>query len=265
MNKILTEIKDLKTPVDIVEFAANRVAYLEGITPKKNITALNSQFYNGYINMESPIYANVIFYPPFYVDDFNLYVTFLNTVNDEIGLNMIDRLDIKIIISLIQIFIEETFLSPDETKTDRKIIYDKNPLHVSIKDFYHSGSAKCIELSAVVQNLLTFLGIDTYFVFNDLILINDNDVNDNKGGGSGHLINIIRYNDNLWAYDSKNMMSCERNGKVVLVPALLKLSGNDITKINEFIMKSSDLASLYNSEPHKEYVKRKYKIYDSFN
>ena len=28
MNKILNEIANLKTPIDIVEYAANRVAYL---------------------------------------------------------------------------------------------------------------------------------------------------------------------------------------------------------------------------------------------
>lgn len=262
MNKVLNEIACLKTPVDIVEFAANRVAYLEEVTPKRNITVFNSQFYNGYINMESAIYANMVFLPPFYVDDFNIYVDFLNTVKEEIGLNMIDKLDIRIIIGLIQIYLEKTFMSPDKTKADRKIVYEKNPSHVSIKDFYHNGSAKCIERTATVQNILAFLGIDTYLAFNDLSLVYDNDVNENDGQKEGHIINIIRYNDKLWAYDSKNMMSCKRNGKVVLAPALVELHGNDVTKINEFIMKSSDLASLYNAEPHKEYRKRKYKFYN---
>ena len=61
------------------------------------------------------------------------------------------------------------------------------------------------------------------------------------------------------------MMPCERNGKVIYTPALIELSGDEVTKINEFIMKSSDLASQYNFEPHKEYKKRKYKFYDFSN
>lgn len=266
MNKILKEIKDLKTPVDIVEFAANRVAYLEEITPKRDINVFNSQFYNGYINMGSSIYANVIFLPPFYVDDFNIYVDFLNTIKEEIGFNMIDKLDFRILISLIQIYLEKTFLSRDKTKADRDVIYEKNPSHVSIKDFYHNGGAKCIERTAVVQNILAFLGIDTYLAFNDLSFVYDNGHNDNKDSEKeGHVINVIKYNGKLWAYDSKNMMPCEKNGKVIYTPALIELSGNEVTKINEFIMKSSDLASQYNFEPHKEYKKRKYEFYDFSN
>ena len=43
MNKILNEIANLKTPIDIVEYAANRVAYLEKVTPVCEISHIKSE------------------------------------------------------------------------------------------------------------------------------------------------------------------------------------------------------------------------------
>lgn len=262
MNKILNEIANLKTPIDIVEYAANRVAYLEKVTPVCEISHIKSgsQLYKGYINMGSGIYANIVFLPPFYIDDFNLYINFINYAKDNFGLEAFSKFDFKSIIALVQMFIETTFSSVDKSRTDRETIYDNSDSHVSIKDFYGNGSAKCIERTATVQNILAFLGIDTYLAFNDLS-INNNDNDNNDNNKEGHVINIIRYNNKLWAYDSKNLMTCERKGKIIALPALVELSEDDIMKVKEFIMKSSDSASLYNVEPHKEYRKRKYELY----
>ena len=144
-------------------------------------------------------------------------------------------------------------------KTDREDIYYEFEPHVSIKNFYGNGSAKCIERTAVVQNILAFLGIESYIAFSRLSVSNNVNANSN-GYQEGHVINIIKHDNKLLAYDSKNMIRCMKNGKDSYLPALVELPEKSIRDVRKFTMESKDTAKIYNVEPSNSKTVRTYTL-----
>ena len=248
--------KKLKTDEDIENYVKNRLNYLEKKSEKKLISALTG-IKSGYITKDSPIHASLIFSSPFYLDDFNLYVKFvkhLKQFNREKSSENIIDLDVFTLIC--SMFVIDLFYDSSKKTIDRHDLYDLKA-ELSIRDFYKNGSAKCIEKSAVMHNLLCFLGIPSNLIIGELKLKGEEE------GEELHAYNIV--NDpkkNLWLVDFTNYVKViNKAGIKTTVPTLMKLNTQDINELDIINVDSESVARAYEHYNFKKDLNDKKRVY----
>ncbi len=123
----------------------------------------------------------------YYLDDFTYIYDFVKYIKNK-EINSIGNL-----IEYIHIFLYEYFGKEiDSVNRDRlyQLILENDKSYFkpvkehSIKDFYHNGAARCTEYSAVAQNIMAFMNIDTLYLMD-----------------TDHAYNIIHFGEKYYILD----------------------------------------------------------------
>lgn len=210
--------------IDLKDYIVKRLLKLEKETVPMEL-GFNSygkieSVYNGYISSNSPIKASKSA-EAFYLDNINIYYDFIiqykNHINEEDLLKMFQDL---------QEYFTETFGLIGSEKKRREVycthskelkekITDKELL--SIHKLTEKGAAMCLERSAILQNILSLLGLNSYFIYGKLekVVSNDNIIKEL------HSYNIVKITkDDYMLYDISNPVSLEFEGIKKYFPAI---------------------------------------------
>lgn len=207
---------------EIFDFVNKKVESLKDDNEQKIIgleTGLNT--YHGFINSDIEI-RPIAMFRGFAMNDNQIYCDFLDYANNK------DPKNEPNLVKLVYLFIENYFGRPTQSSDKQRTAIYSNATEldqiVSISEFKDKNIAACIEKSAVAQNLLTLLGINSEYVGCDVCL----------GGqtNASHAVTIFdTINHKKVLFDPAiPVVVCKDNMKYV-VPALFPLSQDEYIKI----------------------------------
>lgn len=201
----------------IEAFVKERFQQLENSTPilEYDETLLLERVYQGYINSKSSIKASNLV-NPFYINQLDLYYQFL--INLKKDGQLIPNVDI---VFKIQKFIFDKFGPYCDEKERRKIYIDyensEEKEGISISKFYGNGAALCVERAAVVQNLLSFVGLKSYMISGKIMT---------DGVTQSHAYNIFEPKEGMYLlYDVTNWLEIKNisDGNKYCYPAYINI------------------------------------------
>lgn len=201
--------------------------------------------YNGYISSKSPIKISKSS-EPFYLDKIDLYYDFIRKYKKHIN-----EIDILEMLKDLQKYFTESFglIGSQEIRNMVAKEYaesfkeDKNILSVS--SLTKTGAAMCLERSAILQNILSILGLNCYLIYGKLIRIKDNEEKEEL-----HSYNLIHIKDDDYLiYDISNPLSLEYRNEKKYFPAINVISSKElkgITKGEEYFFNNRQVEKLFN-------------------
>ena len=157
--------------------------------------------YSGFIGSSTELSSNTLF-PNMKFDDYSIYEDFFNSFNNDI-----DTLTNEpALISYIQNYIYKYFGYNTSNMFERMEAYDTPDWKaVSIKDLKGKNIAACSERSAMAQNLITFMGLDSEIVFGKL----------NDSESHAYIIFQPEKNNGFRIlYDPMNPVEYEKDGQI---------------------------------------------------
>lgn len=157
--------------------------------------------YSGFIGSSTELSSNTLF-PNMKFDDYSIYEDFFNSFNNDI-----DTLTNEpALISYIQNYIYKYFGNNTSNMFERMEAYDTPDWKaVSIKDLKGKNIAACSERSAMAQNLITFMGLDSEIVFGKL----------NDSESHAYIIFQPEKNNGFRIlYDPMNPVEYEKDGQI---------------------------------------------------
>lgn len=230
-EKITNDIKKLDND-KLKDFLISRVIYLEN---KTNIEKLGFNddkivsIYNGYISSKSPIKFSKSS-EPFYLDNIDIYYDFIINFKNHINENDI----LKMLQDLQEYFTNSFGLTGSQKLRDivtKEYSIEKNKKlineNLSISAFTSTGAAMCLERSAILQNILSILGLNCYLIYGKLIRTENNVSKEEL-----HSYNIIQIKENDYLiYDISNPLSLEYNSCKKYFPAINVIDYEKLCKI----------------------------------
>ena len=156
----------------------------------------------------------------FYLDDLDIYNNFSIYLIKRLLLKYQQEISFDGLILAIQLFIIQTFGPSTNRRVLSRYYCQREYEHVSIKDIYKKNWAVCIERTTFAHNLLKMLGLDDTIIVCDLIF--DKRV-------EGHVLNVIRYNDEYYIIDFTNYSS--KYNEIVVDDKKLKELNNVIPTV----------------------------------
>ena len=243
MEKFLNKLKELNSRKEINYFVNERLNFLEENTKTKSIDIFNP-INKGYINSKSPIYAHIL-YAPFYIDDFNIYIEYINYLKSNNANSLIKILTHTHNFILNKLGISNIFYN-------RLSIYEKNSFSVSIKEFYKTNSAACIEKTTLLNNLLSFCNIEHYTIFGEL----------NSPSNEGHVYSVIydKENSNYILLDIENPIILKGNNQTFIAPSTNVIDKNKITD-NDYEFDYKIIEKIYSAKLVENHPKNQKRIY----
>lgn len=157
--------------------------------------------YSGFIGSSTELSSNTLF-PNMKFDDYSIYEDFFNSFNNDI-----DTLTNEpALISYIQNYIYKYFGYNTSNMFERMEAYDTPDWKaVSIKNLKGKNIAACSERSAMAQNLITFMGLDSEIVFGKL----------NDSESHAYIIFQPEKNNGFRIlYDPMNPVEYEKDGQI---------------------------------------------------
>lgn len=243
LKDTLSEINNLKTEEEIIDFVKNRINILENNSKIVDINNYENEnkIYEDYINSNSQVNSSNLV-KPFCINDLNLYINFIKVLKEKNITNVIS------LISLLQDYIINTFgYKGDMNNRITTYLTYKEQGSVPINRFYQNNSALCSERSASVQNLASLVGLKSYLLFGKLSSENETET---------HAYNIFQMKNNtLVLFDVTNPVILE-NG--AYVPAINDLGIIDINTLEQVEFDFNYLANLYNKPVHNNEPNRTY-------
>ena len=243
LKDTLSEISNLKTEEEIIDFVKNRINILENNSKIVDINNYENEnkIYEGYINSNSQVNSSNLV-KPFCINDLDLYINFIKDLKEKNITNVIS------LISLLQDYIIDTFgYKGDMNNRITTYLTYKEQGSVPINRFYQNNSALCSERSASVQNLASLVGLKSYLLFGKLSSENETET---------HAYNIFQMKNNtLVLFDVTNPVILE-NG--AYVPAINDLGIIDINTLEQVEFDFNYLANLYNKPVHNNEPNRTY-------
>lgn len=220
--------------IAIKDYIVERLLWLEQITEVKNLGIQENEeivsVYNGYISSNSPIKSSKSA-EAFYLDNINIYYDFIvkykNHINEEDLLKMFQDLQ--------NYFTDSFGLIGSQKKRNevycehsielREKITDKNLL--SVHKLTEKGAAMCLERSAILQNILSLLGLNSYFIYGRLEKIRESETTSEL-----HSYNIVKITkEDYLIYDISNPLSLEYNGEKYYFPAINVISEENLNNL----------------------------------
>ena len=227
---ISNKIKELDA-VNLKDYIIKRLLWLEqntnvqklGMTDDEEIVSV----YKGYISSNSPIKSSKSA-EAFYLDNINIYYDFIDQykvhINEDDLLKMFQDL---------QNYFTDTFGLVGSQK-NRNEVYCEHSIELqtkrtdnellSVHKLTEKGAAMCLERSAILQNILSILGLNSYFIYGKLekIMIDNTSF-------ELHSYNIVKITqDDYLIYDISNPLSLEQNGEKYYFPAINVISKNEL-------------------------------------
>lgn len=166
------EYKELTNKKERKEFIENRVMNLIGTDEKKIIGLGHCGNYKDFIAPHTEVATNGSgFFSNMIMDDFSIYEDFMNFINNDVNSYLYGE---PSTIICVQQFVWKYFGLNAGTKFDRMDIYSTPGMKpLSISKLKEKNLAACAERSALVQNLLKFMGFDSEIMFGK---INENNL-----------------------------------------------------------------------------------------
>lgn len=237
--------------IAIKDYIVERLLWLEQITEVKNLGIQENEeivsVYNGYISSNSPIKSSKSA-EAFYLDNINIYYDFIvqykNHINEEDLLKMFQDLQ--------NYFTDSFGLIGSQKKRNevycehsielREKITDKNLL--SVHKLTEKGAAMCLERSAILQNILSLLGLNSYFIYGRLEKIRESETTSEL-----HSYNIVKITkEDYLIYDISNPLSLEYNGEKYYFPAINVISEeilNNLISGESYIFDNKQVENLF--------------------
>lgn len=216
------EIKNLDGDA-LKEYVISRILWLEKRTKsqKLGITEENKvlSIYKGYISSNSPIKSSKSA-EAFYLDNINIYYDFIKQYKYHINEDEI----IKMFQDLQNYFTDTFGLTGSQKKRNevyceystelQNKIFDVEGL--SVHKLTEKGAAMCLERSAILQNILSLLGLNSYFIYGKLEKFGLDDITSEL-----HSYNIVKITtEDYLIYDISNPLSLEHNNTKYYFPAI---------------------------------------------
>ncbi len=217
-NEFKEEYKKLQTPEERDTFIKNRIEALMDNSKVKRIGLNLCGSYNGFISPDMGVCSNASgYFEDMHMDDMNVYRDFMNFIDNDIDKYMYGE---PMAIYSIQHFIWDYFGLNAGGIVDRFNIYCGNE-PVSIKELKGNDVAACSERSAMVQNLLKFLGFDSEIAFGKL---NNHELH-------AYVIFRPENDNNRILYDPMNPVKYEADGKNYYCPGISMMSEEQYTQL----------------------------------
>ncbi len=208
---------------NLKEYVISRVLWLEKRTKsqKLGITENNKvlSVYQGYISSNSPIKSSKSA-EAFYLDNITIYYDFIkqykNHINEDDLLKMFQDL---------QNYFTDTFGLTGSQKKRNEVyceysselqnkIFDTEGL--SVHKLTEKGAAMCLERSAILQNILSLLGLNSYFIYGKLEKFSIDGITSEL-----HSYNIVKITkEDYLIYDISNPLSLKHNNNKYYFPAI---------------------------------------------
>lgn len=242
LNDFLSKLHTIKNE-EIRDFVNKRIFYLENNTKSREISIFNP-IIKGYITSNSPVYAHIL-YQPMYLDDKDIYTEYLNYLKANNASSFV-----KIVILTHNFVLGKTGIENSFNK--RKELYSNTSNNLSIKDFYNSNSAFCIEKTVLFNNLLSFCNITHYTIFGQL----------NSDNNDGHVFSIVsdlENNKNI-LLDIENPVILNDNNIITVVPSTNVLDKNKIIN-NTYVFDYKKIENMYSSKLAENQAKNQERIY----
>lgn len=207
---------------DLKEYVISRILWLEkrakeqklGITDDNKILSI----YKGYISSNSPIKSSKSA-EAFYLDNINIYYDFIKQYKEHINED-----DLLKMFQDLQNYFTDTFGLMGSQKKRNEVYCEysselQNKLFdegLSVHKLTEKGAAMCLERSAILQNILSLLGLNSYFIYGKLEKISINNTSSEL-----HSYNIVKITkDDYLIYDISNPLSLEYNNEKYYFPAI---------------------------------------------
>ena len=157
----------LKNDEERIEFIKNRIKQLiEEAKPMENIGMAINGSYDSFIAPTVGISSNKTqFFSKLVLDDMGVYKEFLDYIDNDVDGKLYGE---PSTINVIQYFIWKYFGYNAGDVLQRMDIYSNSQDYLSVKELKGKSIAACSERSAMVQNILKFLGFDSELVFGEL-------------------------------------------------------------------------------------------------
>lgn len=205
------------------EYIINRILWLEKRTKeqKLGITEDNKvlSIYKGYISSNSPIKSSKSA-EAFYLDNINIYYDFIKQYKEHINED-----DLIKMFQDLQNYFTDTFGLMGSQKKRNEVYCEysselQNKLFdvegLSVHKLTEKGAAMCLERSAILQNILSLLGLNSYFIYGKLEKFAIDNVTSEL-----HSYNIVKItSDDYLIYDISNPLSLEHDNTKYYFPAI---------------------------------------------
>lgn len=197
-----------------------------GMTEDEKVVSV----YNGYISSNSPIKSSKSA-EPFYLDNINIYYDFIIQYKNHINEN-----DLLKMFQDLQNYFTDTFGLTGSQKKRNEVycehstelqtkITDKNLL--SVHTLTEKGAAMCLERSAILQNILSLLGLNSYFIYGTLE--RETGLEKTRELHSYNLVKITQ--EDYLIYDISNPLSLEQEEVKYYFPAINVISEEQLEKL----------------------------------
>ena len=206
--------------------------------------------YEGYISSKSPIKSSKSA-EPFYLDNINIYYDFIkqykNHINEDDLLKMFQDL---------QNYFTDTFgLTGSQKK--RNEVYCEHSIELemritsneqlSVSKLTDKGAAMCLERSAILQNILSILGLKSYFIYGTLEKISFDEITKEL-----HSYNIVKITeDDYLIFDISNPLSLDHENKKYYFPAINLINKgqfNDLIDNCNYVFDNKQVENLFDCE-----------------
>ncbi len=185
------------------EYVAERLKELMASSEIKNLGIMYGRFYKGFIRPESKIQRSPMV-DPFHIDDSELYEGLFENIKEFKQYEGWKDKELRAILpEVIQYTISKYFgnaAGTTNTDRDNQSFYldhsDVSSEDLSIKELKGKRIAVCAEKATVAQNLVSFVGLESYIVLSECKL--------GEGKEQFHAYNILKTNKGYFIYDPTN-------------------------------------------------------------
>ena len=175
--------------------------------------------FSSFIGPEVQIVSNETkFFSNLVLDDQNVYKEFLDSIDNNVQVRLYGE---PITIDAIQRFIWKYFGYNAGSVLDRMDIYSDGYEKISIKAFKGRNIATCSERSALVHNILKFLGFESEIIFGKL----------NEKESHAYVVFKIEGREDRILYDPMNPIAYETKNGTNYCPAVCMVSDEEYKKL----------------------------------
>lgn len=211
LESTLAEIETLFTADEekINEFISKRINLLESNADKKTeLSVLSNSLHEGFISNQTGVRRSFMVEPMF-LNDETLYKDFIDEFKHikqlEYAKTSTPReLLFTVIQYTLQKYFGNMFANADTETKNREFYLDKSVMSdepsdvISIKDFKGENMAVCAEKASASQNILSFVGLDSY------ILLSGNCNLSGENSNEAHVFNVAHTEKGYFIFDPTN-------------------------------------------------------------
>ena len=199
MNE-LQRILDL-APENIEEYVNNRISFLDSQVLKNTYGGKDSAYcVNGWVNSKTLFLPSGMRKKSFNIDSKKLYVEFIKFLQEYLKELDLTTDNIKeFMVLTTHVYLIEMFDTGNELNEDlRNKIFGANNLGdilnkpVNVEELIGQGVVRCIEKSAIINNLLSFIDLDSSIILCNVKL---------KAIETGHAFCVVKADNNYILFD----------------------------------------------------------------